>query len=155
MIVDLKQLTSFIAEANQSGYASGRESSLKKESDGSRTIIYQSGDWLFSDNYFGGEPYGGREVVSYKGQPVFIMTYYGRVSEKDFSEKNIYSFLRKALKLSPPDYPFRGPRELILGEMKYENNWQGDVSYFFGEEKIFINDQEVYNARYVGGLVDC
>jgi hypothetical protein len=158
MKIDLKQLISFITEANKAGYASGQDNVWKKQPDGSTTITYKNEDWLFCDNYFGGEPYGGREVVFYRNKPVFIMTYYGRICDKTFDNKVIYSFLQKALKLFPEDRPFRGPEifhEEIGGKtMKYENDWQGEIDYFSGEEKIFIDDKEVYEAKYAGGLVD-
>lgn len=34
-----------------------------------------------NDNFFGGEPYGGREVVFYEEKPVWMMVYYGWVAE--------------------------------------------------------------------------
>jgi len=37
---------------------------------------------------------------------------------------------------------------------KYENTWSGDVDYFSGQEKIFIDEKEIYVAQYSGGLVD-
>lgn len=158
MKVDLEQLTNFIIEAHKAGYASGQENIWKKQSDGSTAITYQNKDWLFHDNYFGGEPYGGREVVFYRNKPVFMMAYYGRISDKSYDNQIIYSFLQKALKSFPEDRPFRGPK--ILQEetggkaMKYENNWQGEIDYFSGQEKVFIDDKEVYEAKYAGGLVD-
>jgi len=158
MKIDLKELINFITEANKAGYASGQNSILKKESDGSTTITYQNGSWFFHDNYFGGEPYGGREAIFYNNKPVFIMIYYGRISDKAFDSKIIYSFLQKALRLFPEDKPFRGPanlEETIDGKnMRYENKWQGKINYFSGEEKIFINDKEIYDAKYAGGFVD-
>lgn len=158
MNIDLKQLTNFIGEANKAGYASSQGNNSTKEANGSTTIIYQKGLWLFNDNYFGGEPYGGREVVFYDNKPVFMMVYYGRISDKNFDSKDIYSFLQKALKLFPEDKPFRGPsileEEIDDKKMRYENNWRGEIDYFSGEEKIFINDEQVYDAKYAGGLVD-
>ena len=158
MNIDTDQLINFLCEANLAGYASGSETSSKKQTDKSTTITHQNGDWLFHDNYFGGEPYGGREVIFYQNQPVFIMTYYGRISDRSVNSKNIYSFLRKALQLFPKSTPFRGPEKLeetIDGQdFKYENKWQGQIDYFSGQEKIFINGKEVYDASYTGGLVD-
>lgn len=158
MNINLKQLLNFLAEANRAGYASGQDGVSEKQKDGSTTITYKSGDWLFHDNYFGGEPYGGREVVFYQNKSVFMMTYYGRISDKTFDNKFIYSFLQKALKLFPEDKPFRGPEileeEIDGKKMRYENNWDGEIDYFSGEEKIFIDDKEVYDAKYAGGFVD-
>ncbi len=36
-------------------------------------------EWAFHDNYFGGEPYGGRSVAFHQGKPVWIAVYYGWV----------------------------------------------------------------------------
>ena len=157
MPIDLKQLVTFIGEANRAGYASGANNVWQKQPDGSTTITYQNRDWAFHDNYFGGEPYGGREVVFYKNKAVFLMAYYGRISDKTFDNKVIYSFLQKAMKMFPEDKPFRGPKileEVVDGlKMKYENNWFGEIDYFYGQEKIFIDGKEVYEAKYSGGLV--
>lgn len=38
--------------------------------DNSRTIEYENGDWRYHDKYFGGEPYGGREIVHYRGKRI-------------------------------------------------------------------------------------
>jgi hypothetical protein len=73
----------FIREAHLGGYAAGQAASPRKEADGSTTIEYRSGEFSFHDNFFGGEPYGGREVVSWKGHPVWMLVYYGRVDEAE------------------------------------------------------------------------
>ncbi len=157
-MLNLQELVKFIGEANRAGYASGDESSLINESDSSKTIVYESGDFKFHDNYFGGEPYGGREVVFYENKPVFIMVYYGRISDKNIDKKIIYSFLQNALKLFPEDKPFRGPKqyeEIIEGKrLEYKNNWSGEIDYFSGNETISVDGVEVYDAKYSGGLVD-
>ena len=156
MKINLKEIAQFIVEANKAGYASGQTGT--KQSDGSTTISYQNGDWFFHDNYFGGEPYGGREVVFYQNKAIFMMVYYGRISDKNFENKIIYSFLQKALRLGPTDKPFRGPEkfeeEIDGRKMTYENKWQGEIDYFSGQEKIYIDGKEVYDASYAGGLVD-
>lgn len=157
-MINLQELIKFISEANKAGYASGNEGALINESDNSKTIVYENGDFKFHDNYFGGEPYGGREVIFYEGKPVFIMVYYGRISDKNIDKKTIYSFLQNALKLFPEDKPFRGPEqyeEIVDGKkLEYKNNWSGEIEYFSGKEIILIDGVEVYDARYSGGLID-
>ncbi|TSC77766.1 MAG: hypothetical protein G01um101429_969 [Parcubacteria group bacterium Gr01-1014_29] len=74
-------LRKFLIEANKAGYAGGKEREWIKESDGSTTIPFQKGEWRSHDNFFGGEPYGGRSVVFYQEKPVWIMVYYGCVTE--------------------------------------------------------------------------
>lgn len=150
-----EQLCQFIAEANvKVGYASGRTDTWIKEADGSTTISYESGSWRYHDNFFGGEPYGGREVVSFENKPVWIMIYYGWVEPHVTNIKEVYDFLQKALKLGPEDLPLRGPEELKEGNMRYANTWQGDIEGFFGEEVIYLHEEKIYRAKYLGGLVD-
>jgi hypothetical protein len=151
--MDLNQLKQFILEASQNTYASEDKDIRKKQDDNSTTIIYENGDWKYHDNYFGGEPYGGREVVFYENIPVWIMVYYGRVTEDNDSDE-VYKVLTNALRNSNIDMPYRGPKELIEGEYRYENEQEGEVDNFSGEEKIYKNNILVYSARYMGGLVD-
>lgn len=157
-MINLQELIKFISEANKAGYASGNEGALINESDNSKTIVYENGDFKFHDNYFGGEPYGGREVIFYEGKPVFIMVYYGRISDESIDRKMIYSFLQNALKLFPENHPFRGPEkyeEIIDGKkFEYVNEWNGEIDYFSGKEVILVDEAEVYDAKYAGGLVD-
>lgn len=147
----LDKIADFLVEANNYGYAA--EAKEKKESDHSNTIEYRSGDWRYQDNYFGGEPYGGREVVFYKDQPVYMMVYYGWVG-LEVNANKIYPFLRKSLLVRQKENPYRGPKLFEEGTMKYVNSWTGGVSNFSGEEKIFDGETCVYTAKYIGGLID-
>ncbi len=146
-------LQKFLIDSNSAGYAGGEEKKWIKESNGSTTIPFEKGDWRSNDNFYGGEPYGGRLVAFYKNKPVWIMVYYGWVDEKADTNK-VYSILRNALKNMPEEAPFRGPKELIENDMKYENSWNGNIERYFGEEKIFQGDNLLYKANYMGGLVD-
>jgi len=146
-------LRQFLADSNNAGYAGGEEKKWIKENDGSTTIPFEKGEWKSNDNFFGGEPYGGRIIVSYDGKPYWMMVYYGWV-EEGVDANSVYGVLRNALKQMPADYPFRGPKELIDGEFKYSNSWKGDVSRYSGEEQITQGDKLIYKANYMGGLVD-
>ena len=153
-MLGIKNLKEFLVEAKKSTYASGNESVKNKNVDGSTSFMFQSDDFNYYDNYFGGEPYGGREVVFYKNEPVFMMVYYGSV-DKDVSDlSEVYGVLRKALLLIPADYPYRGPSEVIEGGYKYKNNYLGEVDNFSGEESIECNGKIIYRAKYLGGFVD-
>ena len=152
--MDTKQLAKFIAEAHKAGYAAGEAANKVKEQDGSTTLTYGKGSWKYHDNYFGGEPFGGREVAFFENKPVWMMVYWGRVNEsvKDF--EGVYAFLQKALKLAPEKAPYRGPKEFTEGQFKYTNTWNGTIDDFSGQEEIYKNQEKVYEARYSGGLVD-
>jgi hypothetical protein len=151
--MDIQELNKFILEASHNTYASGNENIRQKEDNQSTTIEYVNGDWKFNDNYFGGEPYGGREVVFYKDEPVWMMVYYGWVTE-GVSTDRVYPTLGKALSNSDLEKPFRGPDEYVDGNILYANDLEGDVENFRGEERIYDGEELLYIARYMGGLVD-
>lgn len=128
-------LRQFLIDANRAGYAGGDEKKWVKEPDGSTTIVFEKDAWCSHDNYFGGEPYGGRIIVRYEQKPHWMMVYYGWV-EEGIDPDNIYRVLRNALMRMPEEAPFRGPREYREGEFMYTNNWKGDIDRYSGEEQI-------------------
>ena|SRR3989344_7480138 len=150
-MIDTEQLKKFKKEADGTGYENEKPVNEIKEKDGSTTLWHQSGDWKYHDNYFGGEPYGGRTIISYQKKPVWIMVYYGYL-DKVSNPDEAYLFLRKALRAK--EEGFRGPREFGEGNYKYVNTWEGDIENYFGREDIFLNNTLIYTARYMGGLVD-
>lgn len=149
-----KALRKFLLDSNKAGFSTGNSNKWIKEKDGSTTIAFESGDFRMHDNFFGGEPYGGRYVVFYKGNPVWIMVYYGKVYESVNEFESVYKFLQKALSLMPDEMPLRGPKVLEDGKFKYANEWEGDLEKFSGYEVISQNGQKIYDATYMGGLVD-
>jgi hypothetical protein len=152
--LDTADLLRFLGETTRHGYAAGRAALTVREADHSTTIVYESGAWRFHDNYFGGEPYGGRAVVFVNGQPVWMAVYYGRVEDPGAEVQPVYSFLQRALLQAPEDLPFRGPDHFTDEPFTYRNARHGDVQSFSGEEIIQHRGQRVYIATYVGGLVD-
>ncbi|MBI4089414.1 MAG: hypothetical protein HY424_01745 [Candidatus Levybacteria bacterium] len=146
--MDIKALKQFLIKAKKGGYAAGNQI---KESDDSYSTRFEEEDFKFHDNWFGGEPFGGREVVWFKNKPFWMMVYYGEEFAHD--EKAIPT-LRKALSQMLDDFPARGPKIFKDGEFTYKNNWIGSIEKFSGEESISKNRKIVYNAKYAGGLVD-
>lgn len=153
-MMNIKNLRDFLVKANLEGYASGENSREVKEADGSTTIIYTLGIWKFHDNFFGGEPFGGREVVFYKEKPVWMMVYYGLVKSEITEFGDIYKFLRESLKHAPLELPVRGPKSISQGDFSYQNSWDGDLEEFKGEEKIFQKGEEIFHTTYAGGLIN-
>ena len=151
--MDIKSLKRFLITANKAGYVTGNERSWKKEKDKSTTITFKQGKWSMDDNFFGGEPYGGRLVVFYNHKPVWMMVYYGWVETKA-NPDDVYKILRAALAKMPATHPFRGPKILIQEQFKYLNSWVGDVTRFSGTEKIIKGKAEIYRASYIGGWTD-
>ena len=150
--MDQTALLRFLLHASRRGYAAGGSAVKTREADHSTTIVLEHGEWKFHDNYFGGEPYGGREVVFLAGQPVWMAVYYGQVN--DANVDSVYSFLQRALREAPPDFPVRGPEAFTEGRFSYRNIYDGDVMRFWGQETIHADGRVVYTARYGGGLVD-
>lgn len=150
---NIKSLKEFLVDSNSAGYAGGEEKKWIKEPDGSTTIPFKKGPFKSHDNYFGGEPYGGRTVVFFENKPVWIMVYYGKV-EEGIEPKSVYGILRNALAQMPEEAPFRGPKEYKEGEYVYSNSWQGEVDNFSGEEHITKSGTLIYKANYMGGVVD-
>jgi hypothetical protein len=152
--MDTTKLIEFIVKASKATYDNGDESIWIKESDKSSTLKYAEGEFSFHDNFFGGEQYGGREVVFFQGNPIFMMTYYGKVIESITDLKAIYGFLQESLRQKTVEYPLRGPKEYIKGDMKYTFELEGDIKEFIGYEKIYSKGEEIYTATFTGGLVD-
>jgi hypothetical protein len=151
--VDKRDLKKFILEASRATYASGNQSIQEKQSDRSTTIQFEKGEYKYHDNFFGGEPYGGREVIFYHGKPIWMMVYYGLVFP-GVDNKQVYPFLMKALSNATADTPYRGPLLFEEGGWKYKNTLLGDVERFSGTERISIDGIGVYEASFLGGLVD-
>lgn len=147
--VNLEELKTFLIRAN-APHAKGT-AKIIKEKDGSRTIEYAEDDYRMHDNFFGGEPYGGRLVVFYKDEPVFMEVYYGQTSKP---ADEVYDFLREALQHPGEDNPFRGPAEYKKGGLTYKSSTKGDVATHIVNEYIYDGDTEIYSAIVVGGLVD-
>lgn len=151
--IDHPALKNFILSASRATYASGNETMKQKQADGSTTIEYKEGPYSYHDNYFGGEPYGGREVVFLNDKPIWMMVYYGFV-HTNVQGKDVYPFLIESLSNATPDMPYRGPSLFEKESLSYQNTLTGDVTKFSGTEKILKNGTPVYEASYLGGLVD-
>jgi Domain of unknown function (DUF5680) len=147
-----EQLTGFLHQASLP-HALGT-SNAKKLADGSTRITVRRGDWHFHDNFFGGEPYGGRAVISYKDQPVWLMVYYGRIQHTRLAAKHVHAFLRLALQHAPLDRPFRGPDHFEQSGFTYRNKVTGSIENFSGKELILEHGKQIYWAKYLGGLID-
>ena len=151
--MNIETLREYLFVFSKEGYS--RDPGTKNQ-DGSMTIHHVSEDkeWSIVDTYWGGEPYAGCETVCYKGKPAWSMVYYGTVHTSIDDVKKVYGHLRNALSNTDETFPLRGPLIFEEGDMKYANNWHGDLTIFNGEERILNKGTEVYTASYMGGLVN-
>lgn len=152
--MDTKRLKKFLIETKKAGYGAGDSKKWIKEKDDSTTIPFESGDFRMHDNFFGGEPWGGREVVFFREKPAWIMVMYGSIDPSFSDFKTVYKFLQKALRSQPEDLPLRGPKVFQEGDFIYKNKTEGNLENFSGEEEICKDKKRIYKMNYIGGLVD-
>lgn len=151
--MDTEEFKKFLIEGKKHGYALENVKTIR-ESDGSRSIFYERGGWKSHDNYFGGEPFGGREVIFFQGKPVWMIVFYGYIHNTILTPDEVYSFLRRALRQASEDNLFRGPENFSEGTLTYRNTYTGSIENFEGTETIYGSEKEIYRGRYLGGLVD-
>jgi hypothetical protein len=150
----IDEIKEFLIFSAKNGYGNA-QAKTTDEADGSKTIEVANGNMRMHDNYFGGEPYGGREVIVKDGKPVWMMVYYGRVYESiGLSLQDVYGYLRQNLLNPDPQMPIRGPRQNQEGKWSYVAEINGDLTDFTCEEVIKYDGKIVYKAVFAGGLVD-
>lgn len=145
-------LIDFIVKAKLSGYAGGGEGQEIKFDDGSKGFELTSDGYKYLDRYNGFNPFAGSEHV-YKPDNtlIWVMNYYGEVLPSCSDPKSIYSFLKEAMLLINPEYPFRGPAQLEKQNFKYTNSQNGSLDNFHGIESIYENEEKIYVLYYHGG----
>lgn len=146
-----EQLLKFLIVAKRKTFAS-RTSIPKFNKDKSKEYFYQEGNWIYQDKYYGSEVDTGQELVFHNKRLIWSMSYRGGMidSKKNLSKK-CFSFLKKCLRNTPLEFPVRGPSIFKEGKFRYENLWKGSLEDFVGEEKIFLNNEQIYFRNYLGG----
>lgn len=75
-----KDFLDFLIQAKKATYASqGDNASVTPLLKGSRQLEFLEGDFLYRDIYFGMSYFIGQETVYYKGNPIWSMSYSGRI----------------------------------------------------------------------------
>lgn len=156
MIMDLKELVKFLVKAKLGTYAGGGKE-ITPQRPGFRELEYSEGDWYYRDSYTGFYSAPGQELVKFRGNPVWIMSYSGGMNEKyhgdyDFAIQT-FGFLKVAMLKIDESNPFRGPGNLKEGDWEYVNESEGDIRFFRGTEKILYKGEEVFRQHYIGGTV--
>ena len=147
-------LIDFILKARLAGYPSGSGGQEKKFDDGSVDFEIISDGYRYLDRYNGFNPFVGFEkIFNSNKELLWVMNYFGEVLCSDSDPKNIYSFLREALLMVSPEYPFRGPAKLEKQNFRYENQQSGFLDRFHGIEGIYENNERVYVLYYHGGKI--
>lgn len=147
------ELKDFLVNAKINTYASSGEGLEKILGDGSKELVYESGEWKYRDIYFGFNPFIGEEIVWKNCKAIWGMNYYGRIVSDQVNAKSVYNFLRKAMVLVKTDRPFRGPSHFQEGEWEYRDESFGEVGMFEGLEIIYLQGKKVYELKYKGGII--
>lgn len=147
------ELDEFLVKAKINGYASSGEGGERIFEDRSKELIYEENIFKYRDRYSGFNPFIGEEIVWKEGEVIWGMNYYGRVISEEIPAKEIYEFLKEALRQVRKDKPFRGPKSFQKEYFEYVNEVNGSVEEFYGIEKIFYKGEEVYRLVYHGGSI--
>jgi hypothetical protein len=144
------KLNEFLVKAKLQGYPTGEAEKLET---GAKVLSYQNGEYVYKDTYFGFDPFIGEEVVFYQGKFIWGMNYYGKVVSDKVSAKEVYEFLKKAMQLVKEDRPFRGPSNFKEDDWEYIDEFKGTIENFKGNERIYYQQELVYELDYQGGLI--
>lgn len=152
-----EELIRFLIRAKQETYAAqGDDGTRQPLVPGSKQLEYGEGPWLYRDIYFGFSHFSGQEVVYDRECPIWSMTYSGGTAPdiKDSRRiREVYAFLRAALRKLQPDRPFRGPCLFREGAFRYEDESVGGVDQFHGRERITEEGRVIYSLTYQGGWI--
>lgn len=147
-------LIDFVLQSKISSYASDGEGREKKFDDGSVGFEITSDGYRYLDRYYGFNPFvGSEQIFGDDNKLLWVMNYFGEVLPNGSDPERIYSFLREAMRLITPEYPFRGPELFEKQNYRYENKQYGSFDHFHGIEKIYENSEEVYVLYYHGGRI--
>src|SRR3989344_4031858 len=147
------ELSKFLVKAKIATYASVGEANERTLEDGAKELTFEDGTFKYRDRYYGFNPFIGQEVIFQNEKIVWSMNYYGKIISLTVSAKQIYEFLKSAMRQIKEDRPFRGPNNFKSGDFEYIDESTGDVNDFSGTERILFKGQENYILIYHGGTV--
>jgi hypothetical protein len=149
-------LLHFLIQAKKETYAAqGDDATVTPLLEGSRQLEYRAGDYLYRDIYYGMAYFVGQETVYYKNIPLWSMAYSGGVDKQYGIDKvrEIYAFLRQAMREVSYENPYRGPLEFKVDDFEYFDFNKGAIEEFSGHEKIVLKGKQVYYLNYSGGYI--
>ena len=147
------ELSKFLVKAKITTYASDEEINERVLEDGAKELTFEDGEFKYRDRYYGFNPFVGEEIVWKNGKIVWSMNYYGRIISNIAPAREVYEFLKIAMKQVKENRPFRGPENFKSGDLEYIDESSGDVNDFSGREKILFKGQVIYRLIYHGGIV--
>jgi hypothetical protein len=151
--MDEEKFIKFLVQAKTKGYASGI-TYVPGTIQGTKEFSFTDGKLKYTDVYSGSAFFIGQEMVYENDTPMWGMVYSGGLLDDNYEAKEIYEFLRNALKKMPEDFPLRGKESFSNGEFIYNNSTEGDMWHFIGYEAIEHKENIVYELHYSGGYIE-
>jgi hypothetical protein len=120
----------------------------------SHDLAFSEGDFSYLDSYYGGWDFIGEEVVYYKGEAVWAMNYYGKVTQPDkITGAQAGQVIKASLSKMYAEGRFLGGFDYAHEEFHYTDTSVGEFTSFTGKEWITRNGEVVYDLVYHGGLI--
>ena len=151
-----EELEAFLKEAGSRTFASPeREKLSRTHRPGCDEYVYEANGWKYLDSAAWSRDGGGQEIVYFRGQPVWVMNYYGFLA--DGADRDlVYGFLKETLR-----HKHRALRAKNTAEadartgLQYEIEFgRKDIGNFQGIERIRKGRRVVYECYLHGGFVD-
>jgi hypothetical protein len=142
----------FLITAKKNTYASSKMSD-RLNKDGSKEFVFEKEDLKYVDRFLGYNPFSGSEIVFKNNKPIWTLNYYGLVDTILISEKEVYSFLKKALQKVEERFPLRGPNYYKEEDLEYFSNFSGNLENFIGSERIELKGETIYTCQFHGGII--
>lgn len=156
----MEDILEFLIRAKKNTYANGNAAKVNSSRIGSKDYkheeIINNKKLCYHDTYFGGEKFIGSEVVYIDEKPIWAMNYYGNTINPNLSEEAMDNALRPALMQVGSDnlvLPLRGPSKFVNGEFSYGFEVTGSMENFTGLERIYKNNELVYELQCNGGII--
>lgn len=155
---DLGEFTDFLLYAKSQTYGGvGKKTVLP---DGTRRFEPVTRDlWRYEDEYVrGNSRFGGVARAFYDDILFWNMFYHGGMTPDFRNNQEVinktFAFLKSLLQNDGQSL-FRGPPTRRDGDFEYFNNTvEGDISYYKGEEEIWLKTDQVYVLRFIGGCIE-
>jgi len=151
--LDIDELAQFLVTAKRHCYAAHSAATHTREPFG-KERSFNGNDLFYLDRYYGSLREAGQETVWFRQVPVWSMVYIGGMLRKDEPLSSLaFSILRECLSLITVDAPYRGPKENIVGQWRYQCVADGDLLSFKGEEALFLDDELICTHYFLGGVI--
>ncbi len=148
--IDKEILERFITEARENTYAVSAKELDNPRLSGSKQLEYQKSNFFYIDVYFSGNlNFIGQETIYQNNKPIWCMGYMGN---NDMSKETVF-FLKKSLLHLSSKCRLGKKCDFRDGNYFYQDEGEGSLENFKGEEIISESNKQVYQLKYMGGLL--